>query len=192
MELSKRDSMLALVQERHDHQTRNGDLKSPYWLHCYGVAVLLDKAIEQHRPGLAAEQRDTLYLAALGHDLYEDTDTKRAEIVMTYSSEVDELISAMTNEGSDEDRAAYLQKLRAASDETILIKLADVIENTTSVCAHQEQLGDEWIRGFFMPIIADTYPVLMDHHFSEAWLPTANELCQQASEAYDSLQTLAA
>ncbi len=168
--------MLQLVKERHLNQFRNGVLKVPYWMHCYGVANMLENMTMQYDVGINKSEREVLYLAALGHDLYEDTITQREEICSKFGKEVDSLIFELTNEVNDLDREAYMSKLSQATDRALLIKLADMLENTTSVYYFADYLGAKWISKFFLPIMNDTLPAVTDHKFHAKWSHLADAL----------------
>ena len=187
---SKRKSMLALVKTKHGHQTRNGTLNTPYWEHCYGVAKLLDEFIDKHCPNLPDETKDIMYLAGLGHDLYEDTDVERQAIIKSYGPEVDGLIDAVTNDKSDFDRADYLHKLENASDQAMLIKFADFINNTSSVVENQDYFEKDWIREFFWPIAQETRSILESHQFDNQWKDLSIELQAQTNAVFGKLQTV--
>ncbi len=180
--------MLKLVKERHGMQHRNGSAKTPYWLHCYGVATLLDSLIRQYAVDTPETKREALYVAALGHDLYEDTATSRQEIVTEFGAEIDELIYALTNEDSDQDRTRYMQKLQTASDEITLVKLADVLENTLSVFYNADLLGKAWINDFFLPIMHDTLPIVATHTFSAPWVAMGQNMQAFAAASVASLE----
>jgi (p)ppGpp synthase/HD superfamily hydrolase len=181
-----RDQMLELVKDKHSRQTRNGRLKTPYWHHCENAARIIAEAVaaqgEIDDP-LAAEN---LYLAALGHDLYEDTDVVRADIAALYGPAVHRLISAMTNDGSDQDRAGYLEKLRNASDEVLLIKYADLIDNVESVVANRDQFEPGDVASI-MDIFTDIHPVLAAHRFGPEWAVAAATLRDRLAPAWTEL-----
>jgi hypothetical protein len=152
--------MLDLMQRAHAHQTRNGG-RVPYWVHPQGVAEILDQALRQsgELPGDEALARD-IYLAAQGHDLFEDTAVTPDAVREAFGERVCLFMQQMTNEGGDADRAAYLAKMRAAPDEVRLIKLADLLDNTLSCAYGVHDLGVAWIRQFFLPIVVEMKDVL--------------------------------
>jgi len=121
-------SMLKLVKKNHAGQTRNNG-KVPYWVHCDRVAKLLCEIFSQTKEG-ADTKRQAIILAGLGHDLYEDTKITRQEIQEKFGAEVDRLISAMTNEFGDKKIDMYIKKFKTINEEALLIKLADLYDNT--------------------------------------------------------------
>ncbi len=158
--------MLKVVQMYHGDQYRDATEKIPYWHHCYGVATLLLEYINQAGE-VPADICETMILAALGHDLYEDTDIPRAEILNKFGPVVDEYIFALTNEQSDADRAQYIEKLANDCDEVILIKMADMLDNLTSVYGSIVTLGKPWLKDYFLPIMEDTIVVVNNHQFDK-------------------------
>jgi (p)ppGpp synthase/HD superfamily hydrolase len=144
--------MLEIIQREHAHQARNGG-RVPYWMHTQSVAEIIEYAFEKTGelapdPVLALD----LYLAAQGHDLYEDTSVPPESIRATFGERVNGLIVAMTNETGDHDRAAYVQRMALATEEVRLIKLADLADNLASSAYGVHDLGVQWIVDFLMPI----------------------------------------
>ena len=119
--------MLQLVKKAHAGQSRNNGAV-PYWRHCYRTAQLLAWAIDQGKE-LPKLEKDNIILAALGHDLYEDTDVSRQEIVDIFGVPVDDLIYEVTNESGDSKIDNYIKKLKKDSQLALLIKLADLSDN---------------------------------------------------------------
>lgn len=159
-----RVEMLELVKTAHATQFRNNG-RVPYWMHLAGVAQILDWAIFRGAEIRDESLHDDLYVAALGHDLYEDTEVKRAEIVRRFGPRVDAWIQAMTNDGDDKDRKAYLGRLASGPEEARLIKLADLIENMASCAYAIPDMGVEWMRTFFVPVAIETSAMLRGASF---------------------------
>lgn len=154
--------MQQLIREEHAGQTRLSG-RVPYWPHCENVAQMLAEAFGKtgelaHDPALLAD----LTLAALGHDLYEDTDVDRREIRRSFSERVDLWIQGLTNPHGDDDRAAYVAQIRAAPEEVRIIKIADLIENTLTVAYGIQDLGVPWTESFFLPIVEEMAPVVAE------------------------------
>ena len=156
--------MLALVKEAHAAQSRNNG-RVPYWMHVQAVAQMLDFAIARGRE-INYPLRERICLAALGHDLYEDTKVTRADIEKQFGDDVAGWIQGMTNDG-DADRKAYLARMAAAPEEVRLIKLADVLENTTSVSYAIPDMGIEWVQGVFLPIATEMHDLLGKSEFTQ-------------------------
>ena len=164
MNSQKYEKMRAVVERYHKGQYRNKDKNSPYRFHCEAVALLIKEVLVQ--TGEYDDNADDIVLAALGHDLYEDTSVDREFIRQEFGNHVDELIFQLTNEEDDEHRDKYMQKIHLASDEVILIKLADMIENMNCVFYNRDVVGEEWIDTFFLPIMNDNLPNLQGKEFT--------------------------
>jgi (p)ppGpp synthase/HD superfamily hydrolase len=167
--------MRDLIERGHAHQTRNGG-KVPYWIHPQSAAEILGDALAAtgelaHDPGLARD----LFLAAQGHDLYEDTEISPEEVRARFGARVDGFIRGMTNEHGDEDRAAYLAHVASASEEIKLLKLSDLLDNTLSCAYGLHDLGAGWARSFFIPILEEMRGVLSGARF-ERFPRTADHL----------------
>jgi len=75
---------------------------------------------------------ETALVAALLHDLIEDTTTDYDEIVGKFGTAVADAVAAVSKDGRlphDPREAAYDQQIAAASWQARLIKLADVYDN---------------------------------------------------------------
>ncbi len=155
------DDMLAYVKKYHAGQVRNKEHPLPYWTHCYGVASVTKHYLEHYLP--STDHTDVV-LAALGHDLYEDTEAPRNEVRQLYGARVDELIFGLTNEHSDADRAAYMEKMLVSPEAVIVIKMADMIENMQSVYYNIDILGTAFLDTYFMPIMDDSMRVITNYH----------------------------
>lgn len=154
------DAMLAYIKKYHAGQVRNNEHPLPYWTHCYGVATITKHYLERYLPDT---DHTEVVLAALGHDLYEDTAATREEVRERYGKRVDELIFGLTNEHSDADRAAYMEKMLVSHEAVIIVKMADMIENMQSVYYNIDILGTSFLDTFFMPIMDDSMKVVTEY-----------------------------
>lgn len=75
MDLQKYEKMRRIVERYHEGQYRNNDKSSPYRFHCEAVALLVHEVLVQTDE--YDKSADDIILAALGHDLYEDTSVDR-------------------------------------------------------------------------------------------------------------------
>jgi len=157
--------MVRTIRRAHAGQWRNRG-RIPYWHHCVSVEEILQGALELGREiRTSGAVWQDLRLAALGHDLYEDTAVRPADIRKRFGPRVDAWIRGMTNEGGDRDRAAYVRRMRSAPEEVVLIKLADLTENSLSVAYGINDLGMRWIRRFFLPIVREMVPIVTARRF---------------------------
>ena len=101
-----------------------------------------------------------MMLAALGHDLLEDTNVTEDELRKQFGDRPTNLIVSLTNYQGDSDTEIYLNKISGILDEAKLIKYCDLLDNTLSVAYGLHDLGDKWANSFFIPIVQSTYETL--------------------------------
>lgn len=178
------DDMLAYVKKHHAGQVRNKEHPLPYWTHCYGVATITARYLEQYLPD---DDHTNVVLVALGHDLYEDTDATREEVRKQYGEQVDNLIFGLTNEHSDADRAAYMEKMMASPEAVIIVKMADMIENMQSVYYNIDILGTSFLDTFFMPIMDDSMKVITGYTAYTEYAEVAEAMLAHAKLNYELL-----
>ena len=94
--------------------------------------------------------------AALGHDLIEDTNITKDEIIKVSNERVLHLIEELSNPVDDSHTDEYMKQLGNASEEARIIKYCDLLENTTSVCYGLRDLGLEWTHNSYIPILKNT------------------------------------
>ena len=102
---------MAIVRKWHAGHERPDQVE-----HCENVAALLDQALDLDSPAVAA--RRDMILAALGHDLYEDSKIPQAEI-LKFGKEVDQLIRALTEE--IDGVGPYVERVASGPEEARLI-----------------------------------------------------------------------
>jgi (p)ppGpp synthase/HD superfamily hydrolase len=118
----------AFAREKHRHHLRKYT-GVPYWTHTEAVADLV--------AGVTMDAE--VIAAALLHDTIEDTDATYNELVKAFGKRVTALVLEVTNMSTPEDgdratRAAIdREHLACASADGMTIKLADLIDNTTSI-----------------------------------------------------------
>jgi hypothetical protein len=115
-----REQFLALVRQWHAGHAREDQVE-----HCVNVADLLVRALDLEPAPVAA--RHDMVLAALGHDLYEDSDIERADVARDFGNQVDKLIQALTEE--KDGVGPYVERVAAGPEEARLIKLCDGADN---------------------------------------------------------------
>lgn len=114
---------LGLVRFWHEGHTRADQVK-----HCTNVMRLLEQALDMEP--VSPTTRQAMLLAALGHDLYEDSGIEPGQVAAEYGSDVDRLIEAMTERcGVDE----YIERMASGPEEARLIKLCDGIDNYSNL-----------------------------------------------------------
>lgn len=121
----------------------------PYITHPFSIALLV------------AEDgaHDDVVTAALLHDTLEDTDTTREEIAEAFNERVAHLVESVseikerngTKIDWKERKVQYLATLEQASDDAVLIAIADKIDNIESKLEAFEREGDAFLKRWKQP-----------------------------------------
>ena len=137
---------------RHAGQMRKGT-NVPYLSHLLAVASL---PIE----GAATDPRlcdclGEIAVAALLHDLVEDTETVVAEIAVNFGDEVERIVVACSDRDSGEEeawkvrKARYLVHLQDADDAVLCVSLADKRHNARCIVRDLRAVGVDGEVGSF-------------------------------------------
>lgn len=127
--LSKMEYLEAIeyIKIKHSGQFRFSTL-APYWVHPIQTAVLVMKYKKSH-------SIDELIIAALCHDLVEDTETSLKEIEGRYGLTVASLVAELTSHKGkieEEGKAVYLKnKMAEMSSWGLVLKLCDRLSNVS-------------------------------------------------------------
>lgn len=121
---------IQFAARKHHGQLRKETEPLPYVTHLFSVALLVAE------DGV----HDDVVTAALLHDTLEDTDTTREEIVESFNERVAELVESVSEikekDGKQftwrETKENYLALLETASDDAVLISIADKVDNIES------------------------------------------------------------
>lgn len=116
---AEKQRFLSLIRHWHAGHHRADQVE-----HCINVMQWLEQALDQE-PGPIRGRR-AMILAALGHDLYEDSRIDPVQVVTEYGVEVDQLIEGMTERSGVSE---YVERVASGSEEARLIKLCDGIDN---------------------------------------------------------------
>ena len=141
---------LRYAQKMHAGQTRAGGM--PVWHHLLRVSETLGTILKETGEGSVAE-RKIIPIAALGHDILEDTKATQEEVGSVFGERGLELIRGMTNWLGDKNHGPYIKAMAAAEEAVRLIKLADSFDNFTSVAYNLTLLGEKWAYSYFLPIV---------------------------------------
>lgn len=144
------EKALHYAQKMHSGQKRAGGM--PVWHHLLRVSEILNKILKETKEGTPAE-RKIIPIAALGHDILEDTKAKEADVVEVFGNRGLELIRGMTNWLGDGNHKPYIEAMAKAEEAVRLIKLADSFDNFTSVAYNLTLLGEKWAYSYFLPIV---------------------------------------
>jgi (p)ppGpp synthase/HD superfamily hydrolase len=122
---------LQFAARRHNGQLRREADPLPYITHPVSVALLLaDEGAEENT-----------IIAALLHDTVEDTETTAEQLLTEFGPEVTELVLAVSEPKTDtagtvltwkQRKDTYLAQLSKASDQAVLVSMADKIDNIES------------------------------------------------------------
>lgn len=121
----------------------------PYITHLFSVAILVAE------DGAS----DDLVTAALLHDTIEDTGTTREEIAQSFNQHVADLVVSVSEvrerDGAKlswkECKTEYLDRLASATDETLVIAIADKIENVESRAEEFIKYGESFLKNWRQP-----------------------------------------
>lgn len=178
------DKALLFVKEKHEGQMRAGDV--PTWHHLARVSHLLEILLNKNNEG-SDDEKLVIPLAALGHDIIEDTDVTDAEVKEIFTERGFDLVFGMTNELGDDDVRPYVKKVIAAEEAVRLIKLSDLFDNITNVMYAFPLLGKEWTESFFMPVVTPMYTEIIKTKF-ETYTKTGAELISMVETVMSLLQ----
>lgn len=129
-----------------------------------------------------------LLLACLGHDLFEDTEVSKEEIINAWGSEVVELIDGLTNLKGDNDFDDYIKNLAKADEKILLVKFADILSNLNNSLERVEEIDRQWISSFWLPLLARYERELLVRHFS-TYLKTAQYFGERIKRGIRELET---
>jgi len=123
----------------HADQVRKGRTPYPYVTHLYTVATLVSEYTDD----------EDIIVAALLHDSLEDTDYSPAELESDFGSSVRRLVEGISERINTEEieqkpwkerKKVYIERLKEASEGSLLISAADKIHNMRSII--EEYLDD--------------------------------------------------
>ena len=114
----------AFAAEKHASQKRKGEAAEPYLNHLLEVAHLVSSAL--------AQPDTNLIVAALLHDVVEDTPVTNQEVAALFGSDVAALVAEVTDDKSlpkAERKRLQIENAPKKSPRAQFIKLADKISN---------------------------------------------------------------
>lgn len=176
------DTALAFVRTHHTGVRSSG---APIWHHLARVSDVLESVLSVHGEG-TADERFQVTLAALGHDLLEDTQVSEADVRRVFGDRGYELIWGMTNEQGDDDVTAYVKKVSEAEELVRLIKLADLFDNCSNVAYNMPSLGVSWVESFFLRVVTPMKEAVSKTSF-ETYRETARDLSAMVQHSYEVL-----
>lgn len=119
--------------------------------HALSVAEVVEAAFTEsgeltNNPKL----EEDIYLAALGHNLYEYASTEPDLVRFTFGDRVHAYIEALTRRQDDPNRTAYLARHQGAAGPARLIRLAELIDNTAVSARDIARLHARWVNSTFV------------------------------------------
>ncbi len=140
---------IQFAARKHHGQLRRETEPLPYVTHLFSVALLVAED--------GAD--DDVVTAALLHDTIEDTGTTREEIVAAFNERVATLVESVSEAkekdgeklGWKERKADYLARLERASDDAVLIAIADKVDNIESKLEAFEREGVALLKYWKQP-----------------------------------------
>src|SRR3989344_285739 len=127
--------------ELHDGQKRE-NTKTPYVIHPFSVAFMLSTYTDD----------EDIIVAALLHDVLEDTPYTKEDIVREFGSRAAQIVSEVPEDKSIFEWKArkekYLKVLSTASKEALMVALADKLHNTESLINAYKKYGNEVFKHF--------------------------------------------
>lgn len=142
IDLKKVIQALNIIKKYHSHQTRKSG--EPYYMHPMSVAKIVLQIIKDKDSNvyeLLQKNQETILLAALLHDILEDTAMHIVPLTNVFGPEVIKYVKAVTKIDFDE-RAKLLTNHQAFTNLveqepiTICIKLADRMHNLMTIDGH--------------------------------------------------------
>ncbi len=121
---------LEFAAGRHVDQRRKGAAQEPYINHLAEVALLVAQA--------TGGRDSSLVIAALLHDILEDTPTTYEELAGQFGEEVAALVQEVTDDKSlpkEERKRLQVENAASKSNRAKIMKLADKISNLRSIAA---------------------------------------------------------
>lgn len=117
----------------HRTQVRKDELETPYITHLVGVMILISSATHD----------EDVLIAGLLHDALEDVpDYTPEKLEAMFGKRVLDIVLGVTEEFKlrgetppswKEEKLLYLENLRNSTDESVIVSLADKIQNTRSL-----------------------------------------------------------
>lgn len=139
--MNKFDRALVFAYNAHRGQYRKYS-GEPYICHPIAVASILEKF----------GYSEDVQIAALFHDILEDTTTTFGAIVFEFSIEIAKLVMEVTDQSKSSDGNRAIRKtidrehIINASLEGKAIKLADLIDNTKSIVAYDKDFAKIYLK----------------------------------------------
>jgi (p)ppGpp synthase/HD superfamily hydrolase len=161
---TKRGKILTFVKKYHSKCTRKGPAEED-WHHADRVSWLLELILREN--GEFNQVSGVAALAALGHDLVEDTRAKETEIKKVFGKEGFIIIEGMTNRKGDKIVGEYVKQVCLAPELVRLVKLSDLFDNCASILYNLDRIGGAWTKKVYLPIVTPMATEIVKTTFEE-------------------------
>ena len=135
----------SIAAKAHIKQLRKHN-SAPYIVHPFMVSRILTEN------GF----RDEVIAAGLVHDVLEDTDVTREELISELGEEIVSIVDGLSEDKSKdiswEDRKrGYIEKVRNGNDDVKAVSCADKVHNMTNLLQAYKEVGESLWEGFSKP-----------------------------------------
>ena len=138
------DKALEFAREKHKGQMRKNNTPVEYITHPINVANLVKKYANNK------ENIDDLVSSAYLHDTLEDTNTTYKELICNFGNLISKLVKELTNNDvlkKEMGKTKYLSmKMASMSDDALIIKLCDRLDNVSSLYDTNKAFIDKYLR----------------------------------------------
>jgi guanosine-3',5'-bis(diphosphate) 3'-pyrophosphohydrolase len=135
---------VGFAAEKHRDHRRKGETAAPYINHPIAVAVQLAEA--------GMEKETDLLMAAILHDVVEDTETTFEELKEEFGANVAGIVMEVTDDKSlqeKERKRIAVETIGKKSEAARLLKLSDLIANVYDVIHHPPHWSADRKRRYF-------------------------------------------
>ena len=138
------DKALEFARKKHKGQMRKNNTPVEYITHPINVANLVKKYANNK------ENIDDLVSSAYLHDTLEDTNTTYKELICNFGNLISNLVKELTNNDvlkKEMGKTKYLSmKMTSMSDDALIIKLCDRLDNVSSLYDTNKAFIDKYLR----------------------------------------------
>jgi (p)ppGpp synthase/HD superfamily hydrolase len=138
---------ISAASRLHRDQIRKDSQQTPYISHVIGVMILLSSATHD----------EDILIAGLLHDTLEDTSYTPEEMEQMFGPRVRDIVLGVTEQSKlhkipraswKAEKDEYLATLRGAADESVLVSLADKVQNLRSLIEMVRETKGEKLAKF--------------------------------------------
>ena len=169
----------------HDGQKRKGEGKPPYVTHPFSVAVILSEYTTD----------ENTIIGGLLHDTIEDTSYIKQEMINDFGEKVAEIVCGVSEEqirdgkklSWKERKNSYIERLKKAPNESLMVAAADKIHNLSSILREQENAEQLFSSN---PITAKDYLWFYEEVFTILKEGLDNDIIKKFEKVYGDAKTV--